>query len=190
MKTLVITGAARKNGHTNQMVQLFLDTLGGEYTIIDAYRAENIAPCKDCRYCWHKKGCSIHDGMDEVYRLLEECDNVVLASPMYFHSVTGKLKALIDRFQVYWAGHVRGDMPEKPLRKGAILMVGGAPRFPNQFLGGELVLKNLLNDLSTECLGEVCLPNSDHDSLETRPDIAAQVVELAQKMKAANSGTP
>ena len=72
MKTLVITGAARKNGHTNQMVKLFLDTLGGEYTIIDAYRAENIAPCKDCRYCWHKKGCSIHDGMDEVYRLLEE----------------------------------------------------------------------------------------------------------------------
>ena len=66
MKTLVITGAARKNGHTNQMVKLFLDTLGGEYTIIDAYRAENIAPCKDCRYCWHKKGCSIHDGMDEV----------------------------------------------------------------------------------------------------------------------------
>mgnify|MGYP000273116451 CR=1 FL=1 len=93
MKTLVITGAARKNGHTNQMVKLFLDTLGGEYTIIDAYRAENIAPCKDCRYCWHKKGCSIHDGMDEVYRLLEEADNVVLASPMYFHSITGKMKA-------------------------------------------------------------------------------------------------
>ena len=185
MKTLVITGSARKNGHTNQMVKLFLDTLGGEYTIIDAYRVENIAPCKDCRYCWHKKGCSIHDGMDEVYQLLEEADNVVLASPMYFHSITGKMKALIDRFQVYWAGHVRNDMPEKPLRKGAILMVGGAPSFPNQFLGGELVLKNLLNDLSTECLGEVCLPNSDHDSLETRPDIARQVVELAEKMKAA-----
>ena len=86
MKTLVITGAARKNGHTNQMVQLFLDTLGGEYTVIDAYRVENIAPCKDCRYCWHKKGCSIHDGMEEIYQLLEEADNVVLASPMYFHS--------------------------------------------------------------------------------------------------------
>ena len=63
--------------------------------------------------------------------------------------------------------------------------MGGAPSVPNQFLGGELVLKNLLNDLSTECLGEVCLPNSDHDSLETRPDIAQQVVELAEKMKAA-----
>lgn len=169
------------------MVKLFLDTLGGEYTIIDAYRAENIAPCKDCRYCWHKKGCSIHDGMDEVYQLLEEADNVVLASPMYFHSVTGKFKSLIDRFQVYWAGHVRNDMPEKPLRKGAHSDGGRCAQLPNQFLGGELVMKNLLNDLSTECLGEVCLPNSDHDSLETRPDIAQQVVELAEKMKAAQN---
>ena len=185
MKTLVITGAARLKGHTNQMVKLFLDTLGGEYEIIDAYRVKNVGPCVDCRYCWKKKECAIKDGMQEIYKKLEEADNVVLASPIYFHSVTGKMKTLIDRFQGYWAGHVRNDMPKKPVRKGAILMVGGAPSFPNQFLGGELVLKNLLNDLSTECLGEVCLPNSDRDSLETRPEIAQQVVELAEKMKAA-----
>jgi len=116
MKTLVITGAARQKGHTNQMVKLFLDTLGGDYDIIDAYRVENVAPCKDCRYCWHKKGCSIKDGMQEIYDKLEAADNIVLASPMYFHSITGKMKALIDRFQVYWAGHVRNDMPEKPVR--------------------------------------------------------------------------
>ena len=108
MKTLVITGAARQKGHTNQMVKLFLDTLGGDYDIIDAYRVENVAPCKDCRYCWHKKGCSIKDGMQEIYDKLEAADNIVLASPMYFHSITGKMKALIDRFQVYWAGQ-RGD---------------------------------------------------------------------------------
>ena len=42
MKTLVITGAARQKGHTNQMVKLFLDTLGGDYDIIDAYRVENV----------------------------------------------------------------------------------------------------------------------------------------------------
>ena len=124
--------------------------------------------------------------MQEIYQKLEAADNLVLASPMYFHSVTGKMKILLDRFQVYWAGHVRNDMPEHPLRKGAILLVGGAPSFPNQFLGGELVLKNLLSDLSAECLGQVCLPNSDHDSLETRPDIAQQVIALAKKMKAAN----
>ena len=181
MKTLVIIGAARPNGHTRKMVDLFLENLDGEKEIIDAYRTD-VKPCMDCRYCWKTKACVIKDGMQDIYQKIEEADNILLASPMYFHSITGRMKALIDRFQVYWAGHVRGDMPEKPLRKGAILMVGGAPAFENQFLGGELVLKNLLNDLRALCLGQVCLPNSDRDSLETRPDIAEAVVALAKKM--------
>ena len=184
MKTLVIIGAARPNGHTRKMVDLFLENLDGEKEIIDAYRTD-VKPCMDCRYCWKTKACVIKDGMQDIYQKIEEADNILLASPMYFHSITGKMKALIDRFQVYWAGHVRNDMPETFLRKGAILMVGGAPSFENQFLGGEIVLKNLLNDLSTECLGQVCLPNSDRDSLETRPDIAAQVIALAEKMNRA-----
>lgn len=185
MKTLVILGAARKNGHTRKMVDLFLSHLEGEAEIIDAYRTD-VKPCMDCRYCWKKKECAIKDGMQDIYKKIEEADNILLASPMYFHSVTGRMKTLIDRLQVYWAGHVRNDMPETYTKKGAILMVGGAPSFENQFLGGELVLKNLLNDLSTEFLGEVCLPNSDHDSLETRPDLAEAVVRLAEKMNEAN----
>ena len=40
MKTLVIMGAARKNGHTRQMVDLFLEHLDGEKEIVDAYRTE------------------------------------------------------------------------------------------------------------------------------------------------------
>lgn len=184
MKTLVISGSARKNGHTRQMVDLFLEHLEGEKEIIDAYRTE-VKPCMDCRYCWKKKECVIKDGMQDIYRKLEEADNIILASPMYFHSVTGRMKELIDRFQVYWAGHVRKDMPKEWMRKGAILMVGGAPEFENQFLGGEIVFKNLLNDLSAENLGQVCLPNTDRDSLETRPDIQAQVIALAEKMNQA-----
>lgn len=185
MKTLVLFGAAREKGHTRAMVDLFLENLDGDKEVIDAYRTD-VAPCKDCRFCWHKKGCSIKDGMQDIYKKIEEADNIILASPMYFHSISGKLKALIDRLQVYWAGHVRHDMPEYFTKKGAILMVGGAPSFENQFLGGELVFKNLLNDLSTELLGEVCLPNSDVDSIETRQDIAKKVVELAKKMNKGN----
>ena len=36
VKTLVIIGASRKNGHTRQMVVLFLEHLDGEKEIIDA----------------------------------------------------------------------------------------------------------------------------------------------------------
>lgn len=182
MKTLIFFGAARKNGHTKKMVDLFAANLEGDVEIIDCYREKNISPCLDCRYCWKTKGCSVKDDMQEIYNKIETADNIVLASPMYFHSVTGPIKSVIDRLQVYWAGHVRKDMPEKFTRKGAILMVGGAPSFPKQFDGGSIVFNSLLNDLSAENLGTVTLPNSDVDSLETRPDVAQAVVDLAKKM--------
>lgn len=61
MKTLVIIGAARPNGHTRKMVDLFLENLDGEKEIIDAYRMD-VKPCMDCRYCWKTKACIIKDG--------------------------------------------------------------------------------------------------------------------------------
>ena len=57
--------------------------LDGETNVIHAYY-DNISPCIDCRYCWENDGCSIEDEMQEVYKLLDEVDNVILASPLYF----------------------------------------------------------------------------------------------------------
>ncbi len=183
MKTLVIMGSARKHGHTGQMTELFLETLGGEYEMIDAYEEKNISPCRDCRYCWKKKECIIKDDMQEIYRKIEEADNLLLVSPVYFHSISGPMKILIDRLQIYWAAAMRKEMPDHFLRKGAILMAGGAPEFPDQFLGAQIVLKNVLHELSAELIGQVCFSNTDHDSLETRPDIVQQIREVALKMK-------
>lgn len=193
MKNLILFGSARnKNGHTKQMLDLFLDNLGGENYIVDAYNVFNsekpIMPCKDCRYCWKIKGCSIDDMMTEVYQKLEESDNLIVASSVYFASVPGPLKLIIDRFQPYFASYLRKDKPEKPLRKGALLMVGGAPYEEKQFLGTQLVANNLFNDTDTEIIGDVFLSNSDHDSLDTKKDVYNSVISLSEKMKGANNG--
>ena len=183
MKTLVLFGSAREHGCTRQMVDLFLEHLGGEVEFVDAYRVKNISQCMDCRYCWKVKGCAIQDGMQDIYAKLEEADNLILASPVYFHSVTGPLKILIDRFQIYWAGLVRKDRPEGFLRKGAVLMTGGAPSYPDQFTGCSIVLNNLLKDLNTQCLGEVCLSNTDRESLEDHKEICDKIINLARQMR-------
>lgn len=191
MKNLVLFGSAnRQNGSTKKMLDLFLEHLGGENYIVDAYEIyyseTPISPCKDCRHCWKVKECSIKDGMDEIYKKLEESDNIIVASPMYFASISGPLKIIIDRFQPYWGSYVRKDKPKNTVRKGVFLSVGGAPAHENQFMGGKLVVKNLFSDTDTEFLGEVYLENSDHDSLETRKDLFNKVVDLAYKMKQAN----
>lgn len=180
MKTLIFTGSPRKKGHTKEMVDLLIENLEGEVEVIDAY-TNKVSPCIDCRYCWHKKGCSIKDGMQEIYAKIEATDNIIFASPVYFHSVTGPLKTMIDRLQIYWAAHVRKDKPEGFLRNGAMLLVGGAPDFENQFLGSEIVLNSLFDDLNTDVLGTITLANSDVDSITTRPNVADDIIALAKK---------
>ena len=58
MKTLVFYGSPHSNSHTKVLLDAMLEELHGEVKIVDCYKA-NIAPCKDCKYCFHKKGCSI-----------------------------------------------------------------------------------------------------------------------------------
>ncbi len=64
--------------------------------------------------------------MDDVYRLLDAADAIVVATPVYFATVPAVLKTLYDRCQPYWARrYVLGE--ERPARKrpGATLIVGG-----------------------------------------------------------------
>lgn len=184
MKTVVFFGSARKKGHTKAILDHLIERLDGEVFMIDAYREKNIRSCVDCRYCWKVKGCTIKDDMQEVYKQLEEADNLIIASPVYFHSITGELKAIIDRLQVYWAGHFRKDRPESYIRKGAYILVGGAPLFEGQFEGSEIVCRNVLEDMSTECVGKVLFDDSDHVNAKDNPVILKAVDEIAAKLNA------
>jgi multimeric flavodoxin WrbA len=182
MKTLVLFGSAREKGNTKDLLNSFLDELEGEIEFIDAYRTP-VQPCKDCRYCWNKRGCSIKDDMQEIYRKVDEADNIILASPIYFHSVPGPMKIMIDRFQVYWASSIRKDHPEKNIKKGVILMVGGAPAFEDQFTAGEAVLKTLLKDFAADCIGVISYPNTDKNPVSENEELKNEARNLARILK-------
>jgi multimeric flavodoxin WrbA len=185
MKTLVLHGSARKKGETRSMVDLFLAELGeaaGEVEQIDCYHTD-VAPCIDCRYCWKKRDCSIKDGMQDIYAKVDAADNIIIAAPVYFHSIPGKMKVLVDRFQVYWASQVRGDKPETLSKKGAGLLVGGAPAFENQFLGAQLVVEGILGDFSAENLGFVTFPDTDKKKVAECPETVARIQGLAARFR-------
>jgi len=182
MKTVVFFGSARKKGHTKAILDHLIERLDGEVVLIDAYREKNIRSCVDCRYCWKVKGCTIKDDMQEVYTHIDEADNLVIASPVYFHSITGELKAIIDRLQVYWAGHFRKDRPASDIRKGAYILVGGAPLFEGQFEGSEIVCRNVLKDMSTTRVGKILFDDSDHVNAKDHPEIIKAVEEIAAKL--------
>ncbi|NQT58350.1 MAG: flavodoxin family protein [Bacteroidetes bacterium] len=181
MKTLVFFGSARKHGETKAMLDILLESMSdkaGDVEIIDCYNTD-VKPCIDCRYCWEHRGCSIKDTMQDIYQKIDAADNIIIASPVYYHSVPGKVKMLIDRLQIYWAGIPRGDKPKTNCKKGVGLLTGGAPSFPNQFLGSELVLEGVFTALSADNLGIVTFSNTDKMKVSESEEIRILIKELA-----------
>lgn len=125
MKTLIINGSPRINGDTASLIKVIKKNIAGEYRIIDAYRC-SISPCLDCRFCWKNTGCAINDEMQEIYEYIQICDNILIASPIYFSELTGKLLDVGSRLQTYFcAKYFRNEEPILKSKKGAVVLVGG-----------------------------------------------------------------
>lgn len=126
MKTLIFNGSPRKKGDTKSLIELLLKDLPGDYKIVDAYHS-GIKSCVDCRWCWSNTGCCIKDDMQEIYNDIQECDNILIASPIYFSELTGELLALASRLQTYFsAKYIRKEIPIEKCKKGAVILVGGS----------------------------------------------------------------
>ena len=125
MKTLIINGSPRIQGDTESLIHIVKEGITGECKVLDAYRC-NISPCVDCRYCWEHNGCAIHDEMQEIYDYIQTCDNILIASPIYFSELTGKLLDVGSRLQTYFCARFfrKEEAVPKP-KKGAVILVGG-----------------------------------------------------------------
>lgn len=125
MKTLIFNGSPREKGDTVSLINRMTEHIQGDYKIVNAYEAD-ISPCTDCRYCWENVGCAIQDEMQIIYQYIQECDNILIASPIYFSELTGKLLDVGSRLQTYFcARFFRNEDCISKEKRGAVVLVGG-----------------------------------------------------------------
>ncbi len=123
-KTLIVNGSPRVNGDSAFLINELKKRLDGEVVEISAFRSD-IAPCVDCRGCWETAKCVVEDEMQIIYN--DDFDNVVLASPVYFMTLPGKVLSLMSRFQPQHVAQFFLNKPLdiKPKKAGLILTAGG-----------------------------------------------------------------
>ncbi len=125
MKTLIINGSPRKLGDSMTLVNEMIKHLSGEVKIVDTYY-DDISPCIDCRFCWKNDECLIDDDMQAVYKLLDEVDNVIISSPIYFSELTGKLLSFASRLQRFYVSRcIKKNKNFKLKEKSGVLVLTG-----------------------------------------------------------------
>jgi len=104
MNILVINGSPKgERSNTYQLTKAFLAGMGdsGEALHIQELAAGrlNIRPCLGCFSCWNRTPgqCCIPDDMGQVIEKLLWADITVWSFPLYYFSVPGPLKNLMDR---------------------------------------------------------------------------------------------
>lgn len=99
MKVLIISSSPRKDGNSDVLCGRFAKgacEAGHEVEKV-TLRDKSIAPCRACYACAETHSCVIKDDMEALFPKLVEADVIVLASPVYFYSVSAQMKAVIDR---------------------------------------------------------------------------------------------
>ena len=99
MKAVGVVGSPRKNGNTEILTAHTLKAIAEEGLDTELIRLAglDIRPCNACMVCREEERCPIDDDLFPLYTKLKEAEAIILASPVYFGSATGQMKAFMER---------------------------------------------------------------------------------------------
>lgn len=100
-KIIILNGSPRKNGNTSSLVNAFSTGAKESGNTVTEFFLDkmNIHGCKGCFGGGKNPDspCVQKDDMDKIYPVYKEADIVVLATPLYYWTISGQLKCAFDR---------------------------------------------------------------------------------------------
>lgn len=183
MKVLGIMSSPRIGGNTDLLLDATLNGAqsrgaGVEKINIDSLR---IAPCREIYACLKDGKCAIKDDMDALYDKLVNADAVIVATPVFFYTVSAQLAALISRCQALWSRRYVLNM-YIPAKKGAFIAVG-ATRGARLFDGPKLTIRYFFKAINAEYTEELLIRGIDKKGeIIEHPTALKDAYELGKRL--------
>ena len=98
-KVLALSVSPRRGGNSDLLCDEFIK--GTQEAGLQAEKVflkdKKINYCTGCGTCSKTKSCSQKDDMSEILEKMVKADVIVMATPVYFYTMNGQMKTLIDR---------------------------------------------------------------------------------------------
>jgi len=154
-KIIAIYGSPRRKGNTATLLKKAVQGARDSGADVEeiVLRDLKISPCLEIYGCTQAGECAIKDDFQMVRDKILDAQGLMLASPVFFYSVSSHTKILMDRFQSLW---VKKYWVEKTARnhqtikrRGLFISVG-ATRGKKLFDGMLLSIKYFFDVLDME----------------------------------------
>ena len=96
---LIISSSPRKGGNSETLAAEFAkgaEEAGNKVETV-YLREKSYGFCKGCFACLELGHCVINDDAVEVVQKMHDADVLVFVTPVYYYSVSGQLKTMLDR---------------------------------------------------------------------------------------------
>ncbi|MEW9125130.1 MAG: flavodoxin family protein [Thermotaleaceae bacterium] len=187
MKAVAILGSPRHKMNTDILLNEIIKGLVSVAVDVEKIQLGKLAikPCIACGYCEKTGTCFIQDDITPLYDKFNQADIVVVASPLYFNSVSSITKIMVDRCQAFWSSKYvfqQSSIDRQKRRKGIFICTAGSQLSENGFIGATVVMDLFFRAINTEHKGSVLVDNTDKDFVGDNKILLDEVYRMGQEL--------
>ncbi|BBO68676.1 NADPH-dependent fmn reductase [Desulfosarcina alkanivorans] len=183
-----VFGSPRRKGNTSTLLNHAVAgarDAGAQVTEI-VLRDLKMSPCLEIYGCKKAGSCVIKDDFGPVESLLQRTDGLMLASPIFFYTVSAHTKILMDRCNSLWVKKYWID--KKPFgqknypRKGLFISVGST-KGKRLFEGAQLSVKYFMDALDMQLWKSLLYKNIETEGqIQESPAALKEAYEAGKAM--------
>ena len=190
-KIIAIYGSPRRKGNTAALLKKAVEGARDSGADVEeiVLRDLKISPCLEIYGCLKAGECAIKDDFQMVRDKILQAQGLILASPVFFYSVSSHTKILMDRFQSLWVKKYWVEKTPKEQqnssRKGLFISVG-ATKGKKLFDGMLLSIRYFFDVLDMELWKSLLYRQLDfQDDVLKHPEYLEEAYQAGKKFASA-----
>ena len=181
---VVLKGSPREKGNSAGLAEALAAGAKQVEAEVECFylHSLDIRPCDACDLCReNKNGCVIDDDMQMLYPKLLQADAIVIASPVYWFTLSAQTKLCIDRWYAL-------DTPQGNAlagkQFGVLLTYGDSDPYTSGAINAIRTIQDMTRYLKADLIGLIYGSATDPGDIQKQPELMEQAFKLGQRLGA------
>ncbi|HSB66949.1 MAG TPA: flavodoxin family protein [Anaerolineales bacterium] len=184
-RVLVFKGSPRENGNSSSLADRAAEGVkaaGANMEVFSLHRMD-IRPCDACDTCQETGVCVLKDDMQSLYPKLAQADAIIIASPIYWFTLSAQTKLFIDRW--YGLESPNGNAL-KGKQFGVLLTYGDTDPYSSGAINAIRTFQDMFRYIGANLRGLVYGTALDVGDVQKQPELMERAYKLGEKLGTGN----